>query len=151
MPKFLVCSRDQVAIELALSRVGNWRKRKDRLALILYFLAGELEGGGPYGSIPMFCHPPHLSIQREQETNALATINFDVSQLVQRDWPGLMTTLHRPSIHSQTVRESPKSLRYRGLRETARCSSRGNNGKPAAKSLLVRPTPRMAPTRYDYL
>eukprot|EP00808_Paulinella_micropora_P023362 g68547.t1 len=71
-------SADQVAIELALSRVGNWRKRKDRLALILYFLAGELEGGGPYGSIPMFCHPPHLSVQREQETNALATINFDV-------------------------------------------------------------------------
>eukprot|EP00808_Paulinella_micropora_P026823 g58001.t1 len=38
-----------------------------------------------------------------------------------------MTTLHRPSIHSQTVRESPKSLRYRGLRETARCSRRGDH------------------------
>eukprot|EP00808_Paulinella_micropora_P002023 g43524.t1 len=83
---------DQVAIELALSRVGNWRKRKDRLALILYFLAGELEGGGPYGSIPMFCHPPHLSIQREQETNALATINFDVAhsrEILRADRPNI--------------------------------------------------------------
>eukprot|EP00808_Paulinella_micropora_P019949 g44450.t1 len=42
-----------------------------------------------------------------------------------------MTTLHRPSIHSQTVRESPKSLRYRGLRETARCSRRACRSPPA--------------------
>jgi hypothetical protein len=69
--------------EGAVAAVGCLARRPDRIALIQYYLSGELLGGGPNGSPVMFSQPPKLHRPLEDQHSFLNTITFtDLSERV---------------------------------------------------------------------
>jgi hypothetical protein len=78
----LVEARQQIYQDLQNSgttnyALGNWRKKKDRLALCHYLLTRELLEAD-VGSIAMFAIPPDMSLQRPRNEHFLHPLSETV-------------------------------------------------------------------------